>query len=261
MGGKTTRALTVLARRCLHTQSLPFLKTHHCCRKFPSKIKSAVLHNCRGALVPAAMVAPSAGPCAEAGAPALPVSQPALAQSPGAENSQDRGSYLSYTEHWVWLGKREIGEEGRSEWVRLWGSWSRAWAHSPCDEHRRAVKSRGSSQWGALCLPQPCIALCCSRGEEEWGDTCFGLALAVRWAMAVHLPRAARPACVLNPKHPPWCSPKGLRAWLCFCPVFSHLVPLQLPPLLHPSQNYLAGLQSQTLRSWEMSSSALQCSS
>lgn len=47
-------------------------------------------------------------------------------------------------------------------------------------------------------------------------------------------------------------SPQGLCTCLCLCPASPQLVQ-QLPPPLHPPQNCLARLQSQAVRSWEMS--------
>lgn len=105
--------------------------------------------------------------------------------------------------------------------MRLWRSWSRARAPSPCNEPGRAVKpGRGgvlSSQWGALCLPRPCPALCCSHGEEEeeeeWGDAWVGQAPAARWVSPAPpalparrtlalAPRGRAPGCAAAPRFP-----------------------------------------------------------
>lgn len=111
-GGKTARAwLCSLAAAFTHTLSL-FSKPTTAAGNFPAKLKALVSPNGSGA--PAAMVAPSAGPCAAAGAPALPVPRPALAQSPGAERAGAGVTTRRYTgpdQGEVKSGRREGASE------------------------------------------------------------------------------------------------------------------------------------------------------
>lgn len=145
-----------------------------------------------------------------------------------------------------WPGRCE-NKEGRSKRVRLWGCWRRAWAHSPCNEPRREVKSGGHHS--GLPAASHNLALCRVRREEELGDVWVGLALAEWHAMAVHLPC---PACVLNPcVHPNDFAPGSATA--PHCPPCS----IAASPL-HPPQSCSAGLQSQALQSWELSSTIQQ---
>lgn len=138
--------------------------------------------------------------------------------------------------------------------MRLWCSWSRARAPSPCNEPGRAVKpGRGGGPVITVGGPLPPTALPSAVLFPRGGGGGGGVGGRVGWAgtgSAVGLPRTACPACPPNPRT----RPEGSCSWLRCCSPFSHLVPLQLPPPLHPPQNCLAGLQSQALRCWETSS-------
>lgn len=190
--------LTALAAAFTHTPSLSSKPTA-AAGNLSAKLKVLLLHNWKGALVPAAMW-PEPQPCP---CPSLHshIAQALKAARVGA------GS---------WPGGCEISEEGRSERVRLWRGWRTAWAHSPCDEPRRDVKSGGHHSEGPFASHS--LAPCCIRGEEELGDVWVGLALAEWYALAVHLPCRA---CVLDPcAHPNGFAPGSASA--LHCPILFH---------------------------------------
>lgn len=141
----------------------PSLKTHHCCRKFPSKVGSAGSASLRS----------SSG--SSSGSSLCRVLSRAVSLT------LYRAPHLT--------GKWGTGEEGRSKWGRGVGG-AKPGGSAPASELRRAVKSGASSQWGALCLHN--LARCCAAPAGRSGAM---LGLGWRWRCGGS-GRASAPRCL-----------------------------------------------------------------